>query len=84
MVELIRSDYPNLKRDKIDLNPLKRTALDTGFNSNIPMPRGTISPVKLTKALDDILPPNAIVTAEPGDSAIYPSALLSVRENDLA
>mgnify|MGYP001254474647 CR=1 FL=1 len=80
MVELIRSDYPNLKRDKIDLNPIKQAALNAVFSSNIPMPRGTISPVTITKALDDILPPNAIVTAEPGVSAIYPSALLSVKE----
>lgn len=80
MVELIQSEHPGLKRDAIDLNPMKKTALDAVFNSNIPMPAGTISPVKLTRALDEMLPPDAIVTAEPGVSAIYPSALLSIRE----
>ena len=79
MIELLRaSALPD--RPKLDLNPMKRTALDAVFNSNIEMPKGTVSPVKLTQALDRILPPNAIVTAEPGVSAIYPSALLSVRE----
>jgi len=80
MIELIRREHPGLERGKIDLNPMKRTALDAVFNSNIQMPEGTISPVKLTQALDAMLPANAIVTAEPGVSAIYPSALLSVRE----
>ena len=80
MVELIRREHPGLEREKLDLNPMKRTALDAVFNSNIQMPEGTISPVKLTQALDAMLPANAIVTAEPGVSAIYPSALLSVRE----
>lgn len=80
MAELIRSEHPDLKRDALDLTEMKRTALDAVFNSNIPMPEGTVSPVKLSQALDKILPPNAIVTAEPGVSAIYPSALLSVRE----
>ncbi|RVU36856.1 thiamine pyrophosphate-binding protein [Hwanghaeella grinnelliae] len=80
MVELIHREHPGLVREKIDLNPMKRTALDTVFNSNIQMPEGTISPVKLTQALDAMLPANAIVTAEPGVSAIYPSALLSIRE----
>ncbi|WP_425403092.1 thiamine pyrophosphate-binding protein [Hwanghaeella sp.] len=80
MIEMIHRDHPGLARDKIDLTPMKRTALDAVFNSNIRMPEGTVSPVKLTQALDAILPANAIVTAEPGVSAIYPSALLSVRE----
>jgi len=44
------------------------------------MPEGTVSPVKLTQVLDAILPKNAIVTAEPGVAAIYPSALLTLRE----
>lgn len=80
MLELIKAEHPNLEPAPLDLNPMKRTALDAVFNSNIPMPKGVVSPVKLTEALDAILPPNAIVTAEPGVSAIYPSALLSVRE----
>ena len=80
MAELIRAEHPNLSRSKIDLTDMKRTALDAVFNSNIEMPEGTVSPVKLTQALDKLLPPNAIITAEPGVSAIYPSALLSVRE----
>ena len=80
MVEILKSDYPDLERHTVDLNPIKKMALDKVFNSNIPMPEGTISPVKLTQALDKILPPNAIVTSEPGVSAIYPSALLTIRE----
>lgn len=80
MVELIRTEHPDLDREKVDLNPVKKAALDRVFNSNIPMPNGTISPVKLTQALDRILPVDAIVTAEPGVSAIYPSALLTIRQ----
>ncbi|WP_339851167.1 thiamine pyrophosphate-binding protein [uncultured Nisaea sp.] len=80
MVELIKDGHPDLKRETLDLTEIKRTALDNVFNSNIPMPEGTISPVKLTQALDAILPANAIVTAEPGVSAIYPSALLSLKQ----
>lgn len=80
MVELIKAEHPDLQRTKIDLNPIKKTALDKVFNSNIPMPDGTVSPVKLTQVLDRILPDNAIVTAEPGVSAIYPSALLTIRQ----
>ena len=80
MVELLKTEHPNLQREKVDLNPIKKAALDAVFNSTIPMPEGVVSPVKLTQALDRILPPNAIVTAEPGVSAIYPSALLTVRE----
>ncbi len=80
MVELIKKNHPDLTRPEVDLNPVKRTALDAVFNSNIPMPEGVISPVKLSQALDKILPSNAVVTSEPGVSAIYPSALLSVRE----
>ncbi|WP_420406083.1 thiamine pyrophosphate-binding protein [Nisaea sp.] len=80
MVELIRAEHPGLKRETLDLTQIKRTALDNVFNSNIPMPEGTVSPVKLTQVLDAILPPDAIVTAEPGVSAIYPSALLSLKQ----
>lgn len=80
MLELIEAEYGETQRKPIDLTDIKRTALDAVFNSKIPMPPGTISPVKLSQALDEILPSNAIVTAEPGVSAIYPSALLSVRE----
>ncbi len=77
---LIKADHPNLTRPKIDLNPIKKTALDKVFNSNIPMPEGTISPVKLSQVLDRIMPDNAVVTSEPGVSAIYPSALLTFRK----
>lgn len=80
MVEIIKADFPTLTRDALDLNPVKATALEKVFNSNIAMPKGTISPVKLTQALDKILPANAIVTSEPGVSAIYPSALLTIKE----
>ncbi|MGV3549409.1 thiamine pyrophosphate-binding protein [Rhizobium sp.] len=80
IVALIKAEHPGISRAKIDLNPIKRTALDAVFNSNIPMPAGTVSPVKLTQALDAMLPDNAIVTAEPGVSAIFPSALLSLRK----
>lgn len=80
MVEIIKSEHPDLVRDEIDLNPIKKTALDKVFNSNIPMPDGTVSPVKLSQALDKILPANAIITSEPGVSAIYPSALLTIKE----
>lgn len=80
MIEILKAEHPALGRDKIDLNPMKTTALDKVFNSNIPMPEGTISPVKLTQALDEMLPPDAIVTSEPGVSAIYPSALLTIKE----
>jgi len=80
MAETIRAEHPGLDRPRLDLTEMKRTALDAVFNSNTPMPEGTISPVKLTRALDALLPPGAIVTAEPGVAAIYPSALLSVRE----
>ncbi len=80
MVDILKSDYPDPQRDTVDLNPMKATALNKVFNSNIPMPPGTVSPVKLTQALDKILPSNAIVTSEPGVSAIYPSALLTIKE----
>ena len=80
MVEIIKSEHPDLVRDEIDLNPIKKTALDKVFNSNIPMPEGTVSPVKLSQALNKILPANAIITSEPGVSAIYPSALLTIKE----
>ncbi len=80
MVRLIRSEHGTPRRAPLDLSDMKRTALETVFNANIPMPEGTVSPVKLTQALDRLLPPDAIVTAEPGVAAIYPSALMSVRE----
>lgn len=80
MVELIKTKQTELNREKVDLTSIKKAALDAVFNSDIKMPADTVSPVCLTKVLDDILPANAIVTAEPGVSAIYPSALLSVRE----
>jgi acetolactate synthase-1/2/3 large subunit len=80
MVEIIKSEHPGLKRDKVDLTAMKKTALDKVFNSNIPMPAGTLSPVKLSQVLDRIMPDDAIVTSEPGVSAIYPSALLTFRK----
>lgn len=80
MVQLIRSEHPSLKRPRLDLTEVKKSALNAVFNANIPMPEGTVSPVKLAQVLDRILPPDAVVTAEPGVAAIYPSALMSVRE----
>ena len=80
MVELIRKEHPAPARRPLDLNPEKRTALDAVFNSNIEMPAGTVSPVRLTQVLDELLPEDAIVTSEPGVSAIYPSALLSLKK----
>ncbi|WP_299649619.1 thiamine pyrophosphate-binding protein [uncultured Tateyamaria sp.] len=80
MVELIKTEHPNLNRPKVDLTDLKQTALDTVFNANIPMPDGTLSPVKLSQALDRLMPDDAIVTSEPGVSAIFPSALLTFRK----
>ena len=79
MIEIIKAEHPDLDRPRIDLTAMKKTALDKVFNSNIPMPEGTISPVKLSQALDRLMPDNAIVTSEPGVSAIYPSALLTFR-----
>lgn len=80
MVKLIREERTTPQRPFVDLNPMKRTALEAVFSSNIAMPAGTVSPVKLTQVLDSILPDNAIVTTEPGVSAIYPSALLSLKK----
>lgn len=80
MAELIRTEHPDLAPDPVDLTEIKRTALEAVFNSSIEMPAGTVSPVKLAQALDRLMPPNAIMTTEPGVSAIYPSALLSLRE----
>lgn len=80
MLDVLKSDYPAPNRPRVDLTAMRQTALDAVFNSNIEMPAGTVSPVKLTQALDEILPDTAIVTAEPGVAAIYPSALLSVRK----
>ncbi|MEM9604275.1 MAG: thiamine pyrophosphate-binding protein [Pseudomonadota bacterium] len=80
LLELIHAEHPALSRPALDLSAVKQDALDAVFYANTPMPEGTVSPVKLTQALDVQLPPNAVVTAEPGVAAIYPSALLSVRE----
>ena len=80
MADLLQQDTTTKNIPALDLGPLKKSALDRVFNSNIEMPKGTVSPVKLSQALDKLLPDNAIVTAEPGVAAIYPSALLSVRE----
>ncbi len=80
MIEILKAEHPGLQRTPLDLNPVKQTALDKVFNSNIPMPEGTISPVKLSQMLDRIMPDDAIVTSEPGVSAIYPSALLTFRK----
>ncbi len=80
MLELIESEHPNIDNKTVDINPIKNTALNAVFSSKIKMPEGTVSPVKISQALDSILPSNAIVTAEPGVSAIYPSALLTIKE----
>ncbi|WP_439124627.1 thiamine pyrophosphate-binding protein [Marivita sp.] len=80
MIEILKAEHPNRSRPHLDLTPIKMTALDKVFNSNIPMPEGTVSPVKLSQALDSLMPDDAIVTSEPGVSAIYPSALLTFRK----
>lgn len=80
MLEILEAEHPDAEREPVDLTDAKRTALDAVFNANIPMPEGTISPVKLTRALDAILPDDAVVTSEPGVSAIYPSALLTFKQ----
>lgn len=80
MVKRLEQRHPAPSRPTVDLNPMKTTALNKVFNSNIQMPEGTISPVKLSQELDRLLPDNAIVTSEPGVSAIYPSALLTLRK----
>ncbi len=80
MVDILKAEHPDLRRPALDLTEMKRTALDKVFNANIPMPDGTMSPVKLSQALDRLMPDNAIVTSEPGVSAIYPSALLTFRK----
>ncbi|MEM9433746.1 MAG: thiamine pyrophosphate-binding protein [Pseudomonadota bacterium] len=80
MLEILDAEHPDLSRAPLDLTQIKKTALDNVFNSNIPMPQGTISPVKLSQALDKLMPDDAIVTSEPGVSAIYPSALLTFRK----
>ncbi|MEM8653344.1 MAG: thiamine pyrophosphate-binding protein [Pseudomonadota bacterium] len=80
MVDILKQEHPNLMRPRLDLSDIKKTALDKVFNANIPMPEGTISPVKLSQAIDLMLPDDAIVTSEPGVSAIYPSALLTFRK----
>ena len=66
MVEILKAEHGDLQRPTLDLTDMKKTALDKVFNSNIPMPEGTLSPVKLSQALDKVLPDNAIVTSEPG------------------
>lgn len=81
MVDTIRSGETIVRRDEVNLTQMKETALDNVFNSNIPMPEGTVSPVKLSQVLDRIMPDDAIVTSEPGVSAIYPSALLTFRRS---
>lgn len=80
MLEIINSEFSEVQSEPLDLTETKRAALEAVYSSKVPMPPGTVSPVRLTQALDELLPPNATVTAEPGVSAIYPSALLSVRE----
>ena len=80
MVECLRAEHPILERPSIDLTEIKKTALEKVFSSNIPMPEGAVSPVKLSQVLDRIVPDDAIVTSEPGVSAIYPSALLTFRK----
>lgn len=80
MDELLASDPKLGKSAKLDLSEIRQSALDRVFNANVKMPEGTVSPVKLSEALDNLLPDNAVVTAEPGVAAIYPSALLSVRK----
>lgn len=80
MADLIRSEHSAHSPAPVDLTEMKRAALDAVWGANIPMPEGTVSPVRLTQVLDRLLPPDAIVTAEPGVAAIYPSALMSVRE----
>ncbi|MEO1549588.1 MAG: thiamine pyrophosphate-binding protein [Pseudomonadota bacterium] len=79
MLELLKAEHPTLRRSPLDLTDMKRTALERVFNANIPMPKGTVSPVKLSQVLDEMMPDDAIVTSEPGVSAIYPSALLTFR-----
>ncbi|SEK03478.1 acetolactate synthase-1/2/3 large subunit [Cribrihabitans marinus] len=79
MNELLADDAP-VPPATVDLTALRTSALERVFNSNIRMPEGTVSPVRLTEALDRLLPDDAIVTAEPGVAAIYPSALMSVRK----
>ncbi|MCK0169030.1 thiamine pyrophosphate-binding protein [Jannaschia sp. S6380] len=79
MLTLLEAEHPDTTRPRLDLTEMKATALRQVFSANIPMPEGTISPVKLTQALDDMMPDDAIVTSEPGVSAIYPSALLTFR-----
>lgn len=80
MVELLRAQRPKVNRPRLDLTSIKQTALEKVFNSNIPMPEGTVSPVKLSQVLDQLMPDDAVVTSEPGVSAIYPSALLTFRK----
>ena len=80
MLEILQKDYKDIVKDKVDLNPMKEKAINAVFNSTIPMPKGVVSPVKLSQALDEIMPDNAIITAEPGVSAIYPSALLTFKK----
>ncbi|MEM6985392.1 MAG: thiamine pyrophosphate-binding protein [Pseudomonadota bacterium] len=80
MLALIHAEYTLPERPPIDLSARKRDALDAVFYANTPMPEGTVSPVKLSQALDSLLPDDAVVTAEPGVAAIFPSALLSVRQ----
>ena len=79
MLELLEQKGNN-QREAVDLTAMKKQALEKVFNSNVKMPEDCVSPVRLTQVLDALLPDNAIVTAEPGVAAIYPSALLSFRK----
>ena len=77
MYELLKTQYSPVKKELKNINEIKQQALNEVFNKNIEMPKGTISPVKLSQALQEIMPNEAIITAEPGVSAIYPSSLLT-------
>ncbi|MEZ5649343.1 MAG: thiamine pyrophosphate-binding protein [Burkholderiaceae bacterium] len=65
---------------RIDLNPLKRRAIEAVTGAAVALPPGVISPVRMTQVLESILPDDAIVTAEPGVAAIYPSALITFKK----
>ena len=77
MYELLKTQYKPVEKKLTNINKIKQQALNEVFNKDIEMPKGTISPVKLSQALQEIMPKEAIITAEPGVSAIYPSSLLT-------
>jgi len=77
MYELLKTQYSPVKQKLSNITKIKQDALEKVFNIDIKMPTGTISPVKLSQALQEIMPSKAIITAEPGVSAIYPSSLLT-------